>query len=127
MSGAIGKLLKFSVKAGSCGGIVYYTTQEGVWSDSTTAQQTYLRATRDLPDLKQYIPEDLNLPETAEMRRSVSLYWNWAVVGLTNVTARSPEILAGWASSTKEMLEEMLVITPEQVKEKGGSPAPASS
>ena len=57
------------------------------------------------------------------MRRSVSLYWNWAVIGLTNTTARLPSILTGWAASTKEMLEEMLVITPEQVKEKGAAAA----
>ena len=61
------------------------------------------------------------------MRRSASLYWNWAVIGTTNVTARLPSILAGWAASTKEMLEEMLVITPEQVKEKGAAPAAAAT
>ena len=52
---------RFSAKVGACGGVVYYTAQEGVWSDSATAQQTYLRATKDLPDVKQYIPEDLNV------------------------------------------------------------------
>ena len=53
----------------------------------------------------------------------MSLYWNWTVIGVTNLTARSPAILAGWAASTKEMLTDMLVVTPEQVKEKGASAA----
>ena len=66
------------------------------------------------------------LPETAEMRRTVSLYWNWAVIGVTNVTARAPSIVSGWAASTKEMLEDMLVITPEQVKEKAPPAAAAA-
>ncbi|XP_043228112.1 uncharacterized protein LOC122384608 [Amphibalanus amphitrite] len=126
MPGVFGKVVKFSAKAGACAGVVYYTAQAGVWSDGTTGQQTYVRVTKDLPDVKQYIPEDLNLPETSEMRRGVSLYWNWAVIGLTNTTARLPSILAGWAASTKEMLEEMLVITPEQVKEKTSAPAASS-
>ncbi|XP_037074248.1 MICOS complex subunit MIC13 homolog QIL1-like [Pollicipes pollicipes] len=121
MPGTMQKLLKLSVKLGACGGTVYYTAREGVWADSSTAQHTYLRLTQHLPDVRQYIPSDLNLPETAEMRRSASLYWNWAVIGLSSLAARSPYILAGLAVSTKDMLSDMLVVTPEQVKEKGGS------
>ena len=69
------------------------------------------------------LPPSPQLPETAEMRRTASLYWNWAVIGVTNITSRSPSILAGWAASTKEMLTDMLVVTPEQVKEKGAAAA----
>ncbi|XP_034942626.1 MICOS complex subunit MIC13 homolog QIL1 [Chelonus insularis] len=106
-------IIKFAIKSSLAGGIVYYTAQEGLWSDADHSIKFYNKLyTGIAPYVKEQMPKEVmdelpELPSVNNMSQCAGAMWNNGVKSTFKVLVDLPSYVSSGIESIKGSLENL--------------------
>ncbi|XP_069674933.1 MICOS complex subunit MIC13 homolog QIL1-like [Periplaneta americana] len=112
------KLLKFGIKAGMVGGVVYYTVDEGVWKDSEHTTQLYSKIYKTVAPYVKEVPVEVpELPKMDEISFMAKNYWNKGVVASFIFLSDLPNKTTEWSKQGYDYIVKQLEQSPQKTAE----------
>lgn len=92
------RLLRFGVKAGIVGGVVYCTIEEGVWRDSKQTTELYSKIYKNIAPYVKEVPVEVpELPKVDELCFTAKNYWNKGVIASFIFLSNLPNKTTEWS------------------------------
>ncbi|KAK2575694.1 hypothetical protein KPH14_012084 [Odynerus spinipes] len=104
-------VVRFTVKASLVGGIIYYTVQQGLWSNHDESLKLYEKINKNVvPYVKNHVPPEVIdevsvIPSATDLTNYIKTSWNKGVIATMGFIQHQPSKLL---QTSKDSLVELL-------------------
>uniref|UniRef100_A0A1B6CSR8 MICOS complex subunit MIC13 n=1 Tax=Clastoptera arizonana TaxID=38151 RepID=A0A1B6CSR8_9HEMI len=103
------KFIWFSTRAAAFGGAVYYTSNAGLWGDSSSTEKLFTEMYQFVAPYAKEVPIEVpEIPKISNVSRIGKQYWNKGVIVTTDFLMELPSNTVTWANSASQyVLDQM--------------------